>query len=85
MSMHPSTSTYFSAHARDRVFGARVDAFSSRWSGAVEFNPEYTPSDMLRSVQHALACARQATPFLVVGVLPRIRGTSYCLGMVGTL
>ena len=71
LNVNAATTTYFSAHARDSVFGANVDAFASRWVGAVEFNPEYTPSDMLRSVQHALACARQTAPFLAVGVLPR--------------
>ena len=71
LNVNPTTLSYFSAHARDSVFGATADAFSCRWVGAVEFNPEYTPSDMLRAVQHALACARQTAPFLAVGVLPR--------------
>ena len=78
LNVNSTTFTYFSAHARDRVFGAQVDAFSSRWTGAVEFNPEYTPADMLRSVQHALACARQAPPFLAVGVLPRWDTHPHC-------
>ena len=40
---------YWSAHDRDRIFGAHYDAYSSRFSGnSVYMNPEYESADLLK-------------------------------------
>jgi hypothetical protein len=51
-------SQYWSAHKRDRLFGAHFDAFSSRPSGSCYMNPEY---DGEEDLYHALLCAIAAT------------------------
>jgi hypothetical protein len=62
LNVNADTTIYFSAHDRDRIFGARINAFSQRWTGAVEFNPEYVAEDMHRAVQHALISVFPITP-----------------------
>jgi hypothetical protein len=40
------TQQYWSCHERDQLFGAHHDAYSCKWSGMSECNPEYEHSDM---------------------------------------
>jgi hypothetical protein len=39
--------TYCSAFRKEKIFGAVIDSFLSRWTGSCIANPEYEPKDML--------------------------------------
>jgi hypothetical protein len=68
--MNPNVD-YCTAFQDDASFGALYDAFSYRWTASCLANPEYEPSDMRKTILHALACATSFTnPFLVVLILP---------------
>jgi hypothetical protein len=70
--------TYYSCHERDQVFGATWDAFSVKWSGVSQCNPEsYEHEDMERAVRWALNSAlKTTTATLTLCVLPAWDGNS---------
>ena len=73
---------YWSCHPRDQLFGASHDAFSCKWTGISECNPEYEHSDMYQAVAWAVMSA-QATeaPVLTLCILPawdESSDTAYC-------
>jgi len=72
LNVHEGTTRFFTEFPADRIFGACHDAFTNRWSGSVELNPEYTTEALLQAVRQAVACAKMAgsAPFLAVAVLP---------------
>lgn len=42
LNFNPMFEEYYSMYEQDRVFGANVDAFSTKWEGASQASPEYT-------------------------------------------
>ena len=65
-------------YEQDRVFGANVDAFSTKWEGASQASPEYTPECMEKAVRWAILSAEQSkTACLTVFVLPIQASTGY--------
>jgi len=73
---------YFSAHPRDRLFGAEVDAFSVRFSGSSYMNPEYEDVDLYRALRWAIEATTSEAPALTVGVYPRWDDKRY-MGLLG--
>ena len=62
---------YFSRYEEDASFGANVDAFSCRWAGPSQCNPEYESDAMDLAVRWALASATETKdPSLTAFVLP---------------
>ena len=69
---------YFSRYDEDGAFGANVDAFSCRWAGASQGNPEYEPGDMNKAMKWAIASAMAVdSPSLTEFVLPWWKDTAY--------
>jgi len=63
--------TYCTAYPEDSAFGALNDVFSYRLIGSCIANQEYDPSDMRKTILHALASSTNAsTSFFAVLVLP---------------
>jgi hypothetical protein len=61
LNFHQDMRTYYSCHERDQVFGATWNAFSVKWSGMSQYNPEYEHDDMERAVGWALNSAMKCT------------------------
>ena len=76
LNVHPATRHYCSVYDEDRAFGAYHDAYATSLrtlghSGAILFNPEYDPPELLKAVQTAITAAQSPDyPFLAVGILP---------------
>ena len=80
---------YCSAHPRDELFGARYDAFSTRWDcleetggrhegESVALNPEYTPAALTKALEWAIASsAQEDRPFSAVAIYPRWKNAAY--------
>ena len=65
------TTAYYSVYERDALFGARVDAYSCRWLGSSEANPEYDVREMDKALSWAIKCAGSTSaPVLSAFVLP---------------
>ena len=41
LNFNPNMTCYFSMYAEDALFGANFDAYSRKWTGASQVNPEY--------------------------------------------
>jgi hypothetical protein len=54
---NPKSPHYWSEHARDKVFGANTNAFSSRSSGFSICHPIYHENTMLLATRHAIYSA----------------------------
>jgi hypothetical protein len=82
LNFNERTQHYWSCHARDQLFGALHDAYSCKWSGISECNPEYEHSDMYKAVAWAVKSARATTdPVLTLCILPawdESSDTAYC-------
>ena len=71
LNFNEHTQQYWSCHARDQLFGAHHDAYSCKWSGMSECNPEYEHSDMYKAVAWAVQSARATTdPVLTLCIMP---------------
>ena len=70
---------YWSAHGRDRIFGAHYDAYSSRFSGgSVYMNPEYERvNDLLKALKWAVWSCETRDPTCIVAVFPRWKKDHY--------
>ena len=69
--------TYYSCHERDQVFGATWNAYSVKWTGFSQCNPEYEHHDMEKAVRWALNSALSTSEAtLTVCVLPAWDGRS---------
>ena len=69
--------TYYSCHERDQAFGATWNAFSVKWTGISQCNPEYEHEDMEKAVRWALNSARSTTiATLTLCILPAWDGNS---------
>ena len=62
---------YYSAHPRDVLFGAEIDAFSSRVVGSNYMNPEYEGPDLYKALRHAMQETSGDAPVCTVLVYPR--------------
>eukprot|EP00854_Cymbomonas_tetramitiformis_P034043 gene34043-biopygen6564 len=62
--VHHNTTTYFAKYDRDKVFGARGSAWATNWMklGAYQFNPEYTPQDLKKALDFAIAATTTQEP-----------------------
>jgi hypothetical protein len=65
-------------HERDQVFGATRTAFSVKWPGVSQCNPEYEHDDMEKAVRWALNSALKSTAatLTLCVVLPAWGGNS---------
>ena len=62
---------YYSRFEEDATFGANVDAFSVKWTGPSQCNPEYEADAMEMAVRRAIASATDSEePGLTAFVLP---------------
>ena len=67
-------------YAEDALFGANFDAYSVKWTGASQVNPEYEAVAMEKAMRWAILSAEEATePVLTTFVLPwwDDKGSSY--------
>jgi hypothetical protein len=73
LTAHMCDAGYWTAHARDQVFGARFNAYSSRWTGSSLAVPEFTAEAATRAVDWAIQSAlnaREDDPTLTLLLLP---------------
>jgi len=71
---------YFSMYAEGALFGANFDAYSMKWTGASQVNPEYEVVAMEKAMRWAILSAEEAAePVLTTFVLPwwDDKGSSY--------
>ena len=70
--------TYCSAHARDVIFGARLNGYGDCKAGrSVYANPEYEQKDLLKALKWAVAASQEPEPFCAVLIYPRWRLGKY--------
>ena len=72
---------YYSLHDRDKFFGAmaNIHAHSTKWQGASQAYPAWTPSDMDQAMKWAILSAEQSSEAtLTLLTLPEDKGSSYC-------
>ena len=69
---------YCTAHERDRVFGAKFDAYAHSKKGlSIYMNPEYELEELHKALKWAVAASQAPEPFCAVLVLPRFQMASY--------
>ena len=88
LNFNASCKSYFSMYAEDRLFGSKLDAYSTRWLGASQANPEYEAVAMEKAVRWAIFSALDTVePVLTAFVLPcqDNSGTSYARWMTHPL
>ena len=67
-----------SMHSEDSLFGATLDAYSHKWQGSSQANPEYEAKDMEKALGWAIFSAQEIDePVLTAFVLPNWTGTAY--------
>ncbi len=78
LNFNPNMKCYFSMYAEDALFGANFDAYSIKWTGASQVNPEYEAVTMETAMRWASA-EEAAEPVLTAFVLPwwDDKGSSY--------
>ena len=59
--VHPCSSSYWTAHDRDRVFGANHNAFAVRWTGGSYAMPEPDVHAAAKAVDWAIRSAKSTT------------------------
>eukprot|EP00854_Cymbomonas_tetramitiformis_P027872 gene27872-biopygen28912 len=64
LNVHHNTTMYFAKYDRDKVFGARGSAWATNWMklGAYQFNPAYTPQDLKKALDFAIAATTTHEP-----------------------
>ena len=71
LNFNPKMQSYFSLYPEDQVFGASWDAYSCKWLGASQSNPEYEADEMEKAVRWALlSCEATEEPSLTAFILP---------------
>jgi hypothetical protein len=71
LNVHPHSKAYWSMYEEDAVFGAQHDAYSHRWTGGYEANPEYEDEEMDKAVGWAVNSALASQePTLTIFILP---------------
>ena len=65
-------------YSEDKLFGATHDAYSHKWQGLSQANPEYEAKDMEKALRWAIFSAQETDePVLTTFVLPDWAGTAY--------
>ena len=80
LDFNPNMTCYFSMYAEDALFGSNFDAYSVKWVGASQVNPEYEAVAMEKAMRWAVLSAEEATELvLTTFVLPwwDDKGSSY--------
>ncbi|KAK3283608.1 hypothetical protein CYMTET_8696 [Cymbomonas tetramitiformis] len=79
LNVHHNTTNYYAKYDRDKVFGARGSAWTANWMklGAYQFNPEYTPQDLKKALDFAIAATTTQDPVFGVGIYPTYEKTPY--------
>ena len=80
LNFNPNMTCYFSMFAEDALFGANLDAYSVKWTGASQVNPEYEAVAMAKAMRWAILSAEEAAePVLTAFVIPwwDDKGSSY--------
>ena len=73
-------------YSEHRLFGATYDAYSHRWQGSSQANPEYEAKEMERALRWAIFSAQETNePILTTFVLPDWAGTAYLRWMLHPL
>ena len=76
---NPEMQQYYSLHDRDKVFGANIDAYSTKWQGTSQAYPPWTPNDMDKAMKCAISSAEKSSEaILTLLILPEDKGSSYC-------
>ncbi len=70
----PHIPRYASAYANDAHFDALHDAYSYKWTGSGQVNPEYEDADMCKAVKWAVASTYEQDATLNILVLPDYSG-----------
>lgn len=68
---------YYTSFIRDRVFGARHNAYSVAHTGAAETNPEYDAIELKKALKWAVKSTYTAEPTCNILVYPSWRGEAY--------
>eukprot|EP00959_Pyramimonas_sp_CCMP1952_P475286 9504100-Pyramimonas_sp.AAC.1 len=77
LNVHENTHTYFSKYDRDRVFGARGNAYDVTWEGHYEFNSEYVPKELEKAILWAVHSARDSkVPAFGICIFPAWKYTA---------
>eukprot|EP00854_Cymbomonas_tetramitiformis_P034129 gene34129-biopygen14911 len=79
LNVHHNTTTHFAKYERGKVFGARGSAWATNWMklGAYQFNPEYTPQDLKKALDFAIAATTTQEPVFGVDIYPTYEKTPY--------
>ena len=86
LNFNPRHPTYFSMYKEDQVFGATENAYSQKWHGSSQANPEYEAADMEKAVRWALVSAQDpAQPSLTAFILPDWGSTGNALHITNGL
>ena len=67
LTVHPNIHTYWSADAKDTLFGANHNAYSVQWTGCSIAHPAHTPEATSKAISWAIRSAQGTTsPTLTV-------------------
>ena len=73
-----ASDSYCSMYSEDRLCGATHDAYSHRWQGSSQANPEYEAKEMEKALRWAIFSAPETDePVLTTFVLPDRARTAY--------
>jgi ribonuclease HI len=67
LNYNPCMKQYWSTYERDRIFGAKHDAYKYQWTGSSVHCPEFEDEDVNRNIATAVAAAR-STDTTVLGL-----------------
>ena len=77
LDVHIDTHTYYSKYDRDKVFGAKGNAYDVKWEGKYEFNPEYVPIELEKALLWAVHSAKDSkVPTFGIGIFPAWKYTA---------
>ena len=78
LNFNVASDCYCSMYSQDRLFGATHDAYSHKWQGSSQANPEYEAKDMEKALRWAIFSAQETNePVLTTLVLPDWDGMAY--------
>ena len=70
LNVKADTTVYWAAFARDKVFGAMHDAYSSRMLGSLEVNPEYESEELEKAMEFGIRSTYAEEPVLLTYIYP---------------
>ncbi len=72
LNTHETTAMYWSEFKRDKIFGAKTNAYSCRWTGPSVAVPPSYPASIQKALLHAIRSAQisESTPTLTTLVIP---------------